>query len=46
LALIPAGAFAGAVWTDIAGAVLGGFLIVREYVATRPRADLKTDLLR
>jgi hypothetical protein len=26
--------------------VLGGFLIVREYVATRPRADLKTDLLR
>jgi TRAP transporter 4TM/12TM fusion protein len=36
LALIPAGAFPGAVWTDVAGAILGGALILREYSA-RPR---------
>jgi TRAP transporter 4TM/12TM fusion protein len=35
LALIPAGAFAGAVWTDVAGTILGGLLILREYLATR-----------
>jgi TRAP transporter 4TM/12TM fusion protein len=35
LALIPAGAFPGAVWTDVAGATLGGLLILREYFATR-----------
>jgi TRAP transporter 4TM/12TM fusion protein len=35
LALIPARAFPGAIWTDIAGAMLGGFLIVREYSARR-----------
>jgi TRAP-type uncharacterized transport system fused permease subunit len=46
LALIPAGAFPGALWTDIAGTILGGFLIAREYVATRSHASLKTDSLR
>jgi len=35
LALIPAGAFQGAVWTDIAGALLGGLLIGRELMASR-----------
>ena len=35
LALIPAGAFEGAIWTDIAGAVLGGVLIARELAARR-----------
>jgi TRAP-type uncharacterized transport system fused permease subunit len=35
LALIPAGAFPGAVVTDIAGGTLGGLLIAREYFATR-----------
>jgi len=34
-ALIPAGAFPLAVWTDIAGAVLGGLLIAREIMANR-----------
>jgi TRAP transporter 4TM/12TM fusion protein len=37
MALIPAGAFEGALWTDIAGAVLGGLLITRELVASRSR---------
>ena len=37
LALIPAGAFPAAVWTDIAGAVLGGVLIARELMASRLR---------
>jgi TRAP-type uncharacterized transport system fused permease subunit len=45
LALIPAGAFVGAVWTDIAGVVLGAVLIAREYRATRARADLKAGSL-
>jgi TRAP transporter 4TM/12TM fusion protein len=35
LALIPAATFQGAMWTDIAGAVLGGALIARELVARR-----------
>jgi TRAP transporter 4TM/12TM fusion protein len=35
LALIPAGAFPGAVVTDIAGGTLGGLLIAREYFAAR-----------
>jgi TRAP transporter 4TM/12TM fusion protein len=39
LALIPAGAFPGAVWTDILGMVLGAFLIVREYFAARAAAQ-------
>jgi hypothetical protein len=34
-ALIPAGAFAQAIWTDIAGVLLGGMLLVREIMATR-----------
>jgi TRAP transporter 4TM/12TM fusion protein len=37
LALIPAGAFPHAVWTDIIGAALGGVLIAREFMATRAR---------
>ncbi len=37
LALVPAGAFEGAMWTDIAGAVLGGLLITREVMASRPQ---------
>ncbi len=37
-ALIPAGAFALAIWTDIAGVLAGTALIVREIVATRGRA--------
>jgi TRAP-type uncharacterized transport system fused permease subunit len=45
LALVPAGAFVGAVWTDIAGVVLGAVLIAREYRATRSRADLKAGSL-
>jgi TRAP transporter 4TM/12TM fusion protein len=35
LALIPAGAFPGAVWTDVVGVVLGGALMARESLATR-----------
>jgi TRAP transporter 4TM/12TM fusion protein len=35
LALIPAGAFPQAAWTDIAGATIGGALIARELAATR-----------
>ena len=35
LALIPAGAFPGAAWTDLAGALLGGTLIAREFAARR-----------
>ena len=37
LALIPAGAFEAAVWTDVGGAVLGGALIAREIMAVRVR---------
>jgi TRAP transporter 4TM/12TM fusion protein len=42
LALIPAGAFPAAVWTDIAGAVLGGALIARELTASRARPASET----
>jgi TRAP transporter 4TM/12TM fusion protein len=42
LALIPAGAFQGAMWTDIAGAVLGGVLIGRELMASRARPRVET----
>jgi TRAP transporter 4TM/12TM fusion protein len=42
LALIPAGAFAHAVWTDIAGAVLGGLLILREVQAGRAGAPARS----
>ncbi len=35
LALIPAGAFPGAVWTDIGAAILGGALIGREFAGRR-----------
>jgi TRAP-type uncharacterized transport system fused permease subunit len=35
LALIPAGAFPGAIFTDIVGTTLGGVLLAREYLATR-----------
>jgi len=38
LALIPAGAFAHAMWTDLAGALLGAVLIAREVMASRARA--------
>jgi len=34
--LIPGSAFPGAVYTDIAGLVLGGLLVGREYLASRP----------
>jgi TRAP transporter 4TM/12TM fusion protein len=37
LALIPAGAFPGAVWTDIVGAALGAILMVREVWLVRFR---------
>ena len=37
LALIPAGAFPGAVWTDIVGAALGIVLIAREIWRVRAR---------
>ncbi|HEX2198694.1 MAG TPA: TRAP transporter fused permease subunit [Burkholderiales bacterium] len=37
LALIPAGAFPGAVWTDILGAALGAILMVREVWLVRFR---------
>jgi hypothetical protein len=37
LALIPAGAFPGAVWTDILGAALGAVLIAREIWLVRLR---------
>jgi len=37
LALIPGGAFAGAVYTDIVGAVAGAGLIARELLLTRKR---------
>ena len=37
LALIPAGAFPGAVWTDIAGTLIGATLIVREISLVRSR---------
>jgi TRAP transporter 4TM/12TM fusion protein len=37
LALIPAGAFPGAVWTDIVGAAFGAVLIAREVWLTRLR---------
>ncbi len=37
LALVPAGAFEAAVWTDVAGAVLGAVLIGREVIAARAR---------
>ena len=37
LALIPAGAFPGAVWTDIVGAALGAVLIAREIWLVRRR---------
>ena len=37
LALIPAGAFPGAVWTDIVGAALGAVLIARELWLVRVR---------
>jgi TRAP-type uncharacterized transport system fused permease subunit len=43
LAMIPAGAFAGAIWTDIVGVVLGGFLIAREIAATRIRAVVRAE---
>jgi TRAP transporter 4TM/12TM fusion protein len=35
LALVPAGAFPGAVWTDVAGAILGGLLLLHGYLTTR-----------
>jgi TRAP transporter 4TM/12TM fusion protein len=35
LALIPAGAFPGAVWTDVAGVILGGLLILHGYSGSR-----------
>jgi TRAP transporter 4TM/12TM fusion protein len=38
LALIPAGAFPAAVWTDVGGAAVGAALIAREYLATRMRS--------
>jgi hypothetical protein len=37
LALIPAGAFPGAVWTDILGATLGALLMAREVWIVRLR---------
>ncbi len=42
LALIPAGAFQGAVWTDVLGAVLGGALIARELTASRSQTAIET----
>lgn len=39
LSLIPAGAFPGAVWTDVAGVVLGLGLLAREVAATRARPE-------
>ena len=38
LALIPAGAFSAALWTDIAGVVAGAGLMLRELVLSRERA--------
>jgi TRAP-type uncharacterized transport system fused permease subunit len=40
LALVPAGAFPGAVWTDIGGAALGAALIVREFWLQRAAASM------
>ncbi|HSE78791.1 MAG TPA: TRAP transporter fused permease subunit [Alphaproteobacteria bacterium] len=37
LALIPAGAFTGAVWTDVVGVVGGAILLFREYAIARAR---------
>jgi TRAP-type uncharacterized transport system fused permease subunit len=42
LALVPAGAFAGAVWTDIGGALLGSLLIAREALAARAKRAMRT----
>jgi TRAP-type uncharacterized transport system fused permease subunit len=41
LALIPAGAFPGALYTDIAGAVIGGLMILREVIAVRAHAPTR-----
>ena len=41
-ALIPADAFAQAIWTDIAGVLLGGMLLIREIVAARAGAEAKS----
>jgi TRAP transporter 4TM/12TM fusion protein len=41
LALIPAGAFPGALYTDIAGAAIGGLLILREVIAVRGHAPAR-----
>jgi TRAP transporter 4TM/12TM fusion protein len=46
LALIPAGAFPGAIWTDISGVILGGLLILREYLATRTESTEQRDAKR
>jgi hypothetical protein len=35
MALVPAGAFPAALYTDIAGAAIGGFMIVREILMGR-----------
>jgi hypothetical protein len=42
LALIPAGAFSGAEYTDFAGAVIGLAMIAYEYLAGRAPAPVKT----
>jgi len=39
-ALIPAGAFTLAIWTDVAGVLVGSVLIVRELLATRVQSPL------
>lgn len=41
LALIPAGAFPGAIWTDVVGVALGAVLIAREIVARRAERALR-----
>jgi TRAP transporter 4TM/12TM fusion protein len=41
LALIPAGAFPAAVWTDVGGAAVGAALIAREYFTTRLRSAVQ-----
>jgi TRAP-type uncharacterized transport system fused permease subunit len=45
LSMIPAGAFQGAVWTDIVGVLVGGILIAREALAGRahPRSAALAD---